>query len=225
MRNGPTYSALIIRAWVDLWALCSVCFRRVNVAAVMLIATAALAFEPLKVRLYIPAGSGERAPTKLIQDSSLKRLSPTHRRRLFSAAIQFGDAGLTTVLATTDQQGSGNGWSNTALSLPIGTSIYGAFEAGFSSQQDRVITEQFGCSTPSSCYSDGGWDTRFAQGACAGQCGITLPRWENGRLYSFADTCGGHTVCFQLCLKLCMSESGCALSAELPLPPVNELHL
>ncbi|KAL1511059.1 hypothetical protein AB1Y20_005883 [Prymnesium parvum] len=154
---------------------------------------APLALEPLVLRRYEPPREGERSPTRLIDDNSLKRLSPTHQRKLLSAVSQFGNVAKTTVAASTAQTGSGSGWSNTALSLPVGTSIYGPFEAGFSSTQDSVIREQFGCSTPSSCYSAGGWDTRLAQGACAGQCGITLPRWSSGRLYSFADTCGGHT--------------------------------
>jgi len=162
-------------------------------SALLLSATLPLGFEGLKMAFFEPAGEGERFPTKVIADSPLKRLSPAHQRKLFSAASTLGNVATTTVAATTAMTGGGTGWANTALSLPVGTSIYGPFEAGFSSKQDGVIQSQFGCSNPSACYSSGGWDTRFAQGACAGQCSVTLPRWEGSTYFGFADTCGGHT--------------------------------
>ena len=53
-----------------------------------------------------------------------------------SSSHGFGRVGLIpSWQATTPQTGGGNGWQNTEKSLPIGTSIYGAFEAGFTSQQ------------------------------------------------------------------------------------------
>ena len=144
-------------------------------------------FEPLKMTYHEPAAPLQRIGTMISDDD------PDRHRKLQSAVPQFGDAALTTVVATTPMTGNGQGWSSTPTSLPVGTSIFGPFEAGFGTQQDGVIQQQFGCSNPSACYSDGGWDTRLAQGACAGACGVTLPRWESGRYYGFADTCGGHT--------------------------------
>lgn len=160
----------------------------------VLVSYAALvsSLEPLKMT-YHDRGSGDRRIGEMIKDSSIKRLSPLHQRRLADAVPTVGNAATTTVTATTPMNGNGAGWSVTDTSLPVGTDIFGPFEAGFSSAQDGVIRNQFGCSTPSACYSSGGWDTRFAQGQCAGQCGVTLPRWESGRYYGFADTCGGHT--------------------------------
>ena len=144
-------------------------------------------FEALKMTYHEPAGPLQRIG-KMISDDD-----PDRRRKLQSAVPTVGNAGLTTVVATTPMTGNGQGWSIQSTSLPVGTSIFGPFEAGFGAQQDGVIQQQFGCSNPSKCYSDGGWDTRLAQGACAGACGVALPRWESGRYYGFADTCGGHT--------------------------------
>ena len=77
--------------------------------------------------------------------------------------------------------------------LPIGENVYGPFEAGFTSAQDNVIINGMGCSTPSSCYSEGGIDTELSEAMCAHACGIALPRVEGGKRYGFLDTCGGHT--------------------------------
>ena len=164
----------------------------VTVALVLLALVSVASFEPLKITLHDP-GSGAARIGEMIKDTPLQRLSPAHQRRLAGAVPTVGNAAVTTVAAMSDMTGNNAGWSMIAKSIPIGSSIYGPFEAGFSAQQDGVIRDQFGCSNPSSCYSSGGWDTRFAQGACAGMCGVTIPRWENGRYYGFADTCGGHT--------------------------------
>ena len=70
--------------------------------------------------------------------------------------------------------------------------VYGPFEAGFSSRQDRNL-QGFGCSTPSDGYIAGGIDTRTAQGIIEKNCSVTLPRVENGKWIGMLDSCGGHT--------------------------------
>jgi hypothetical protein len=94
------------------------------------------------------------------------------RRRLATTGSLLGDVALTTISGTTvyaDGQTTGQ-----TKTLPVGENVYGPFEAGFSTQQDNVITNGLGCSTPSLCYSDGGIDTALSEALCAFQCSITL---------------------------------------------------
>ena len=128
------------------------------------------------------------------------------RRRLSTVGSLLGDLALTTVSGSLQcEAGQTQGCSKT---LPVGENIFGPFEAGFSSQQDNVIQNGFGCSTPSSCYSDGGIDTELSEAMCAHACGITLPRVEGGKRYGFLDTCGGHTGDYHFHQKLeCLGAS------------------
>eukprot|EP00966_Prymnesium_polylepis_P133986 3097257-Prymnesium_polylepis.1 len=61
----------------------------------------------------------------------------------------LGTIALTTVAGTVANLGGAA--TGTVKSLPVGTTVYGPHEAGFTSQQDGVITSQMGCSTPSHC--------------------------------------------------------------------------
>lgn len=77
--------------------------------------------------------------------------------------------------------------------LAAGQSIFGPFEAGFSSAQDFIL-ESLGCSDGSLGHVPGGIDTHMAEQMVATQCGITLPRYNaNGIRISLLDECGGHT--------------------------------
>ena len=76
--------------------------------------------------------------------------------------------------------------------------MYGPFEAGFGTLQDRVIQQQMGCREPSKCYTEGGIDVRTAEAMCAYSCGIELPRSDSNdnTYYGFLNSCGGHTEAF-----------------------------
>lgn len=101
------------------------------------------------------------------------------------AASLLGNVGRTTVSGTVT--GSEFGGSQT---LPVGEDIYGPFEAGFGAQQANVLA-RLGCKT--TVNVPGGIDTHTAEQMVAAQCGVKLPRYENGQLLSLLDTCGGHT--------------------------------
>lgn len=79
--------------------------------------------------------------------------------------------------------------------LPVGTHIYGPFEAGFTATQDFILAK-LGCATGKG-YVEGGIDTYTAEQMVAQDCGVTLPRWENTtteqNYVSLVGTCGGHT--------------------------------
>ncbi|CAD7974941.1 unnamed protein product [Amoebophrya sp. A120] len=98
-------------------------------------------------------------------------------------ASTLGDVALVTASGTDTRSG---------VTFSPGENIYGPFEAGFSSQQDFILTG-LGCSTGSLGYIDGGIDTYTAEQMVAYQCSITLPRVENNNYVSLLDECGGHT--------------------------------
>jgi len=124
-----------------------------------------------------------------------------------TAMALLGTTALTTVQGTiANVQGQPTG---TTKNLPVGTTIFGPHEAGFSSKQDGVITSQMGCATTSLCYSDGGVNVKLAEAECAHACSVTLPRFEGGQYYGFLDDCGGHTQYhFHRRLSCLYSESG-----------------
>lgn len=68
----------------------------------------------------------------------------------------LNDVGLTTA-AGTDPTGTATSKTN----LVVGENIYGPFEAGFSSQQDNILSG-LGCATGKG-YVDGGIDTNTAE--------------------------------------------------------------
>jgi hypothetical protein len=82
--------------------------------------------------------------------------------------------------------------ARTGASFPVGENIYGPFEAGFGTQQDRIL-ESLGCAQGSLGHVAGGIDTHLAEQMVASQCGITLPRIEGQSYISLLDECGGHT--------------------------------
>lgn len=95
-------------------------------------------------------------------------------------------------VATTSVTGTDARSSNT---FAMHENIYGPFEAGFSSQQDNILSA-LGCSDPLDGYVDGGIDTHTAEQMVAKACGVTLPRIENdgaSGYISLIDECGGHT--------------------------------
>ena len=100
------------------------------------------------------------------------------RRRLGASAAQLVQSVAYTTVATIHEiEYSFEG----KTTLDAGQSVVGPFEAGFGSAQDNIIENAMGCPTPSLCYSgDGGTDTKIAQASCAENCGIVLPRWEQG---------------------------------------------
>ena len=58
--------------------------------------------------------------------------------------------------------------------------IYGPFEAGFSAQQDNIISN-WGCSPASLAYDTaGGLDLGTATAKVASACGVALPRISGG---------------------------------------------
>ena len=82
--------------------------------------------------------------------------------------------------------------------------IYGPFEAGFTSTQDRII-QALGCDDPSDGYLDGGIDTYTAEQKVAKACNVQIPRWENGNYISLLDQCGGYVSKRSLYLNLLSS--------------------
>jgi len=103
-----------------------------------------------------------------------------------------GDVGCTTVqsgaLSYTHEV------SETAGStIASGAHIYGPFEAGFSAQQDSIISN-WGCSPASLAYDTaGGLDLGVATAKVASVCGITLPRISGTEYVGIVGSCGGHT--------------------------------
>lgn len=75
--------------------------------------------------------------------------------------------------------------------IPIGSDIFGPFEAGFSTERQGNILSDLGCSVPVDV--PGGIDTHTAEQMIAYVCNVTLPRFENGQRKSLLDSCGGHT--------------------------------
>eukprot|EP00239_Pterosperma_sp_CCMP1384_P003401 CAMPEP_0197847832 /NCGR_PEP_ID=MMETSP1438-20131217/7228_1 /TAXON_ID=1461541 /ORGANISM="Pterosperma sp., Strain CCMP1384" /LENGTH=294 /DNA_ID=CAMNT_0043459869 /DNA_START=239 /DNA_END=1122 /DNA_ORIENTATION=+ len=78
--------------------------------------------------------------------------------------------------------------------LPVGTHIYGAFEAGFSSRQDFLI-EGWGCTEPSLAYDEkGGLDINLAEALVEKRCGLSKFPELSGTTYNgIVNHCGGHT--------------------------------
>lgn len=105
------------------------------------------------------------------------------------AASLLGNIGETTVAGV---ETYGDNGANAAL--PVGSSIVGPFEAGFTSTQDMIL-RQLGCATGKG-YLDGGIDTNLAERMVAHDCGVTLPRWEGTKYVSLLGTCGGHTKAY-----------------------------
>jgi hypothetical protein len=101
------------------------------------------------------------------------------------AAPLLGDVALTSVEGVEDDGDFGRQY------LPVGTHIFGPFEAGFSSRQDFVLAK-LGCATGKG-YLTGGIDTWTAEQVVAKDCGVQLPRWEGNNYISLLGTCGGHT--------------------------------
>ena len=99
------------------------------------------------------------------------------------AAPLLGDVGLTTATGTDARSGR---------TFTAGENIYGPFEAGFSTQQDGILS-RLGCNPGSLGHVDGGIDTYTAEQMVAHQCGVTLPRVEGNDYISLIDECGGHT--------------------------------
>jgi hypothetical protein len=83
------------------------------------------------------------------------------------------------------------GGSIQGTAFPAGEEIFGPFEAGFGAQQATIL-EAVGC-PPGLGYVPGGIDTHSAERMVAHECGIRLPRREDGLYISFLDECGGHT--------------------------------
>lgn len=102
------------------------------------------------------------------------------------AAPLLGDVGKTTVAGTVSTG------VRTPFTLRPGENIYGPFEAGFSSRQDFIL-ESLGCASGSLGHVAGGIDTETAERMVEVQCGVELPRYENGIRISLLDDCGGHT--------------------------------
>jgi hypothetical protein len=99
-----------------------------------------------------------------------------------SAAL-LGDVGFTTVSGKEPQSGQ---------TFAAGENIYGPFEAGFSAQQADILAG-LGCATGRG-YVPGGIDTQLAELVVAYDCGVELPREENGKYIALLDRCGGHTI-------------------------------
>eukprot|EP00947_MAST-08B_sp_MAST-8B-sp1_P001238 g1238.t1 len=138
-----------------------------------------------------------------------------NRRKLASVASLLGDVAQTTVTGAETQgngatQGQCQSWQKCDFS--VGESVYGPFEAGFSSMQDGVIQAQFGCTNPSACYSDGGLDVVTAEATCAKQCagsldtlGLPTPIASvtgSQKYYAFVGLCGGHTSTFHFHVRM-----------------------
>jgi len=71
--------------------------------------------------------------------------------------------------------------------------IFGPFEAGFTSQQDNIITN-WGCTTPSLVYdTEGGKDIGIAESHVAYTCDIEFPRTVGNTYFGVVGPCGGHT--------------------------------
>lgn len=107
------------------------------------------------------------------------------------AASLLGDHGCTTVAGTAV-------YSHELISkgdtIPIGTHIYGPFEAGFTSRQESII-QGWGCSDASVAYDgDGGTDVGLATKHVAYKCNIDLPRIDTSTdtYYGIVGACGGH---------------------------------
>ena len=96
------------------------------------------------------------------------------------AASLLGNVGKTTVSGTVTEG------VRTPISLPVGEDIFGPFEAGFSSQQNNVLSG-LGCSPASLGYLPGGLDTDISERIVANACNIALPRYHF--LISFFFSC------------------------------------
>eukprot|EP00392_Amoebophrya_sp_AT5.2_P011896 g11986.t1 len=120
-------------------------------------------------------------------------------------ASTLGDVAIVTASGTDTRSG---------VSFAPGENIYGPFEAGFSSQQDFILTG-LGCTNAASGYVAGGIDTYTAEQMVAYGCGITLPRVEGSNYISLLDECGGHTKEYHFHEKLgCLYSSSGGHSAE-----------
>eukprot|EP00039_Didymoeca_costata_P022706 m.347212 g.347212 ORF g.347212 m.347212 type:complete len:326 (+) comp31794_c0_seq1:89-1066(+) len=104
-------------------------------------------------------------------------VDPTH------GCPMLNDVGTTTVYGRDER---------TDNNFSPGENIFGPFEAGFTSQQDNILSA-LGCSDPSKGYLAGGIDTYTAEQMVAAGCGVTLPRIEGNKYVSLLDECGGHT--------------------------------
>lgn len=146
---------------------------------------AVIALEPLRLTQHERAADGSFGPPLTNVDIT--------GRRLASTASIFGDVALTSIGGTVTMALGGRNGPSSSRVLNVGESVFGPFEAGFTSAQDNVIQTQMGCPTPELCYSAGGIDVELSEAVCANACGIELPRVVNSRWYGFLDNCGGHT--------------------------------
>lgn len=106
------------------------------------------------------------------------------------AAPLLGDVGCTSVAGTETYN---HEMLSSGDTISSGAHIFGPFEAGFSSQQDNIIST-WGCSTPSVVYdTEGGTDVGIAEKRVAHLCNIEFPRIVGNTYYGVVGPCGGHT--------------------------------
>ena len=122
-----------------------------------------------------------------------------------AAASLRQDNGCTYAAGTETYTDYGDGTTTTTLTyaptgsaVPSNAHIFNAFEAGFSSQQDNVISG-WGCSTPSLLYdSTGGLDIGLAESKvrkiCYDSAKNSFPNVQSDNSYrGTVGPCGGHT--------------------------------
>lgn len=118
------------------------------------------------------------------------------------AVAMLGNVALTFVAGTTPA----------GKALPIGTNIYGPFEAGFTSQQNEPLQNEAGCPAAKLPINvPGGVDVELAEQVVAFLCGITLPSGSGASYKGLVDECGGHTMDYHFHMRLsCLfgTESG-----------------
>lgn len=107
------------------------------------------------------------------------------------AASTLGDVGCTTVAGVEEYD---HELLKAGDTIPVGSHIFGPFEAGFTSKQDSII-ENWGCSDPSVVYdAEGGRDIGIATMEVAKECNVEFPRIEGSTYYGVVGYCGGHTA-------------------------------
>ncbi|CAL1136219.1 unnamed protein product [Cladocopium goreaui] len=106
------------------------------------------------------------------------------------AAPLLGDVGCTSVAG---METYNHEMLSIGDTISSGAHIFGPFEAGFTSQQDNIIST-WGCSTPSVVYdTEGGTDIGIAEKRVAHLCNIEFPRIVGNTYYGVVGPCGGHT--------------------------------
>lgn len=104
------------------------------------------------------------------------------------AISMLGDIGRTTVNGTDVRSGK---------TFLAGENIYGPFDGGFASAQDHVL-QNLGCVPASLGHVDAGIDLSTTEQMIAFQCGVSLPRIDDGTYFSLLDECGGHATEYHL---------------------------